>query len=71
MRVNVLGPALVTRALLPNLRAARDAKVAVVSSLMGSFSYDTSTVNGGVFEHDRIVSRETLEKFFPWEAERA
>lgn len=43
MRVNVLGPTLVTRALLPNLRAAKDAKVVVISSLMGSFSYDTTS----------------------------
>lgn len=43
MRVNVLGPVLVTRAFLPNLRAARGAKVAVISSLMGSFSYETTS----------------------------
>lgn len=43
MRVNVLGPVLVTRAFLPNLRAAQNAKVAVVSSLMGSFSYETTS----------------------------
>ncbi|MBX9741573.1 MAG: SDR family oxidoreductase [Beijerinckiaceae bacterium] len=43
MRVNVLGPVLVTRAFLPNLRAAPGAKVAVVSSLMGSFSYETTS----------------------------
>lgn len=43
MRVNVLGPTLVTKAFLPNLRAAAAAKVAVVSSLMGSFSYETSS----------------------------
>ena len=43
MRVNVLGPVLVTRAFLPNLRAAKGAKVAVISSLMGSFSYETTS----------------------------
>ncbi|MFN3892210.1 MAG: SDR family oxidoreductase [Beijerinckiaceae bacterium] len=43
MRVNVLGPTLVTRAFVPNLRAARGAKVAVISSLMGSFSYETTS----------------------------
>lgn len=42
MRVNVLAPVLVTRAFLPNLRAGRDRKVAVISSLMGSFAYDGS-----------------------------
>ncbi|HZV56104.1 MAG TPA: SDR family oxidoreductase [Sphingobium sp.] len=35
--VNTLGPLRVTQALLPNLRAARGAKVAVVSSRMGQF----------------------------------
>lgn len=39
MRVNVLGPLLVTRALLRNLRAAHGGKVAVISSMMGSFAY--------------------------------
>ena len=43
MRTNVLGPMLVTKALLPNLRAATNAKVAVISSLMGSFSYETTS----------------------------
>lgn len=43
MRVNVLGPVLVTRAFLSNLRAAKGAKVAVISSLMGSFSYETTS----------------------------
>ena len=43
MRVNVLGPTLVTKAFLPNLRAAGGAKVAVISSLMGSFSYETTS----------------------------
>lgn len=43
MRVNVLGPALVTRAFIGNLRAAPGARVAVVSSLMGSFSYETTS----------------------------
>ncbi len=43
MRVNVLGPTLVTTAFLPNLRAANGAKVAVISSLMGSFSYETTS----------------------------
>ncbi len=43
MRVNVLGPTLVTTAFLPNLRAAHGAKVAVISSLMGSFSYETTS----------------------------
>jgi len=36
--VNVLGPLRVTQALLPNLRAAKAAKVAVVSSQMGQLS---------------------------------
>jgi NAD(P)-dependent dehydrogenase (short-subunit alcohol dehydrogenase family) len=39
LTVNVLGPLRVTRALLPNLRAAKGARVAVISSLMGSFGY--------------------------------
>ena len=43
MRVNVLGPTLVTKAFLANLRAAKNAKVAVISSLMGSFSYETTS----------------------------
>ncbi len=43
MRINVLGPTLVTTAFLPNLRAAQGAKVAVISSLMGSFSYETTS----------------------------
>jgi NAD(P)-dependent dehydrogenase (short-subunit alcohol dehydrogenase family) len=43
MRVNVLGPMLVTRAFIANLRAAQNAKVAVISSLMGSFSYETTS----------------------------
>jgi NAD(P)-dependent dehydrogenase (short-subunit alcohol dehydrogenase family) len=43
IRVNALGPTLVTRAFLPNLRAAPGAKVAVISSLMGSFSYETTS----------------------------
>jgi len=42
VRVNVLGPVLVTRAFLPNLRLGRSRKVAVISSLMGSFAYDGS-----------------------------
>ena len=37
LEVNVLGPLRVVRALLPNLRAAPGAKVAVISSIMGSF----------------------------------
>lgn len=43
MRVNVLGPTLVTSVFLPSLRAANGAKVAVISSLMGSFSYETTS----------------------------
>lgn len=43
MRVNVLGPVLATRAFIANLRAARNAKVAVISSLMASFSYETTS----------------------------
>jgi NAD(P)-dependent dehydrogenase (short-subunit alcohol dehydrogenase family) len=39
VQVNVLGPVLVSRAFLPNLRAAGHARIAVISSLMGSFSY--------------------------------
>ncbi|HEY8579131.1 MAG TPA: SDR family oxidoreductase [Beijerinckiaceae bacterium] len=39
LNVNVLGPMRVTRALLPNLRAAGEARVAVISSMMGSFNY--------------------------------
>lgn len=39
---NVLGPLRVIQALLPNLRAAKDAKVAVVSSRMGSMAYAKS-----------------------------
>jgi len=35
---NVIGPLRVTQALLPNLRAAKGAKVAVVSSRMGQFN---------------------------------
>jgi NAD(P)-dependent dehydrogenase (short-subunit alcohol dehydrogenase family) len=35
---NVLGPLRVTQALLPNLRAAKDSKVAVISSRMGQIS---------------------------------
>ena len=34
---NVLGPLRVTQAVLPNLRASKDAKVAVISSRMGQF----------------------------------
>ena len=36
--VNVLGPLRVVQAVLPNLRKAKDAKVAVVSSMMGSMA---------------------------------
>ncbi|MDB5569422.1 MAG: putative oxidoreductase [Hyphomicrobiales bacterium] len=39
MQVNALGPVLVSRTFLPNLRAAGHAKIAVISSLMGSFTY--------------------------------
>ncbi len=42
IQVNVLGPVLVSRAFLPNLRAGKNAKIAVISSLMGSFSYPGS-----------------------------
>jgi len=38
LNVNTLGPLRVTQALLPNLRAASSAKVAVISSRMGSFT---------------------------------
>lgn len=38
LNINTLGPLRVTQALLPNLRAADGAKVAVLSSRMGSFS---------------------------------
>lgn len=37
LEVNVLGPLRVVQALLPNLRAASGAKVAVMSSILGSF----------------------------------
>lgn len=37
LNVNTLGPLRVTQALLPNLRAATNAKVAIISSRMGSF----------------------------------
>lgn len=40
--VNTLGPLRVTQTLLPNLRAAKGAKLAVVSSFMGSLSYAKS-----------------------------
>lgn len=43
MRVNALGPMLVTRAFIAHLRAAQNAKVAVISSLMASFSYETTS----------------------------
>lgn len=36
--VNVLGPLRVVQAVLPNLRKAKDAKLAVVSSMMGSMA---------------------------------
>lgn len=39
---NVLGPLRVTQALLPNLRAAKDPKVAVISSRMGQISTSQS-----------------------------
>lgn len=43
LRVNVLGPVAVTRAFLPNLRAAGEARVAVISSMMGSFGYGSAS----------------------------
>jgi len=42
LNVNTLGPLRVTQALLPNLRKAAGAKVAIVSSQMGSMSYAKS-----------------------------
>ena len=39
LATNVIGPLRVTQAFLANLRAARGAKIAAISSLMGSFSY--------------------------------
>lgn len=39
LAVNTLGPLRVTQAFLPNLEAARGAKVAALSSLMGSFTF--------------------------------
>lgn len=39
LNVNTLGPLRVTQALLPNLRLATSAKVAVISSIMGSFDH--------------------------------
>ena len=38
LNVNVLGPLRVVQAVLPNLRKAEDAKVAVISSMMGSMA---------------------------------
>jgi NAD(P)-dependent dehydrogenase (short-subunit alcohol dehydrogenase family) len=38
MDANVLGPLRVTQAVLPNLRASKNAKVAVISSRMGQFN---------------------------------
>ena len=40
--VNVLGPLRVLQAVLPNLRKAKDAKVAVISSMMGSMASSQS-----------------------------
>ena len=40
--VNVLGPLRVVQAVLPNLRKAKDAKVAVISSMMGSMASSRS-----------------------------
>ena len=40
--VNVLGPLRVVQAVLPNLRKAKDAKVAVISSMMGSMASSQS-----------------------------
>ena len=42
LNVNTLGPLRVTQALLPNLRQAADAKVAIVSSWMGSMGLTQS-----------------------------
>lgn len=42
LEVNTLGPLRVTQALLPNLRKAGGAKVAIISSRMGSLSYAKS-----------------------------
>ncbi len=44
LNVNTLGPLRVTQALLPNLRAAGSAKVAILSSRMGSFSDPTPSM---------------------------
>jgi len=42
LNVNTVSPLMVTRALLPNLRAAGSARVAIVSSKMGSMDDNTS-----------------------------
>jgi NAD(P)-dependent dehydrogenase (short-subunit alcohol dehydrogenase family) len=42
LNINTVGPLRVTQALLPNLRKAKGAKVAIISSQMGSLSYAKS-----------------------------
>jgi NAD(P)-dependent dehydrogenase (short-subunit alcohol dehydrogenase family) len=42
LNINTLGPLRVTQALLPNLRKSRNAKIAIISSRMGSLSYAKS-----------------------------
>lgn len=42
LRVNAIAPVLVTEALLPNLKKARGAKVALITSRMGSIADNTS-----------------------------
>lgn len=43
LAVNTVGPLRVTRALLPNLRLAKNAKIAVISSRMGAMSNPSTT----------------------------
>lgn len=47
LTVNTVGPALVTRALLPALRRGRQRKILFMSSRLGSFGAGTGTNSGG------------------------
>jgi NAD(P)-dependent dehydrogenase (short-subunit alcohol dehydrogenase family) len=46
MRVNALGPLMVTEAFLPNVKASAQKKIVTITSLMGSFGAQFGTVPG-------------------------